>query len=875
MMLSRSRAATLRRCADLLAKDWPGRLAGERVSRWLEAAAPCQLSSNVGSIPAGRHTFAASASSVPADQLPLPESSLLKDDLEDARRAEADDLPAEHEGLAAAAALPGQQFVQTDAVASLPMGQALRQQAAVQGRTWAFETGKLARLAAGSCLVRVADTSVLAAATCQPPPWSRRDAQQLQFEVEYREKLYAVGRIPSTYNKREGAAKEHEVLAGRRIDRALRPLFPKGFALDAAVFASVLSADGTADPDVLAICAASAALQCSPLPWAGPVGAARAALLPGGELVVSPSVAQQEAAALNVLVACTADRVTMLEAEGDQIPEADFLRALRAAVEAAQQLVEPQRQLAQQTGRQTQQAQLAGADSAAVSKVADLAAGPVEAILRNGSLTKSSRAQALQQAKEEVLEQLKASGAFRTEFARVPGSGCVSPADLEHAFSAVLAATLRRLALEEGWRCDGRGPIDLRPVHCEVDSVPVVHGSALFTRGETQSLCTVTVGRRGEQQRSESLLGGESSKRLFVNYSFPAFAVGDTSIGGLRREMGHSELAERALLPVLPDDAAFPFSLRLNADTLASSGSSSMAAVCGGSLALADAGVPLKALVAGVTVGLVTDSAWDGAARKLPPASAAAPAESAPVGRYELLTDQLGMEDQLGDMDLKVAGGRRGITACQLDVKLPGGVPLSILEEALAAAARARAKLLTVMEAALPKERAPSAPVFGSVRIPEGMIGRVIGKEGCELKALEQQFDARLEIGDSGLVSIFAPTLEDYKGARSRVLDLSGESVQEGQVYRGTVSRLLDFGAHVTLEPSGARAWLHISEVSPQRLRSIEDALREGQQVEVLCLGKDGRGQLRVSRKAVLAREAAQAGAKRSLARGGGVDADK
>ncbi|KAL4458391.1 hypothetical protein ABPG75_013256 [Micractinium tetrahymenae] len=875
MLLSRSRAAALRRCADLLAKGWQSGLPGEAVPGWPVAAAACQVGSAASSTPAARHAFATAAGGIPADQLPLAEGSLLRDDTEDALQGAAEDLPPERGELAAAAALSGQRFVLTDAVAQLPMGQALRQEAAVQGRTWVFETGKLARLAAGSCVVRVADTTVLAAATCQPPPWSRRDAQQLQFEVEYREKLYAVGRIPSTYNKREGVVKEHEMLAARRIHRALRPLFPKGFALDAAVFASVLSADGSADPDVLAICAASAALQCSPLPWAGPVGAARAALLPGGELVVSPSVAQQEAATLNVLVACTADRITMVEAEGDQIPEADFLRALRAAVEAAQQLAEPQRQLAEQTGRQTQQVQLAGSDPGAVKKVVDLVAAPIEAILRNSSLTKSSRALALQQAKDDVLERLRATGAFRTEYARVPGSGCVAPSDLDHGFTAVLGGTLRWLALEEGWRCDGRGPIDLRPVHCEADAIPVVHGSALFSRGETQSLCTVTVGRRGEQQKSESLLGGESSKRLFVNYSFPAFAIAETNIGGVRREMGHSELAERALLPVLPDEGAFPFSLRLNADTLASSGSSSMAAVCGGSLALADAGVPLKALVAGVSVGLMTDSSWSGAARELPPSPVAAPAQAAPVGRYELLTDLLGMEDQLGDMDLKVAGTRRGITACQLDVKLAGGVPLHIVEEAFAAAARGRAKLLGVMEAALPKERSASAPTFGSVQIPESMIGRVIGKEGCELKAMEQEYDARVDVDDSGLVSIFAPTQEDYKGAAAKVLDLSGESVKEGQVYRGTVARVLDFGAQVTLEPSGARGWLHISEVSPQRLRSIDDALKVGQQVEVLCLGRDAKGQVKVSRKAVLAREAAQAGAKRSLAHGGGVDADK
>ncbi|EFN54220.1 hypothetical protein CHLNCDRAFT_36088 [Chlorella variabilis] len=851
-----SRAAGGRRFAALLARGWPAHVEREAAAGWLSAGERGRAFHPAAVL---LHPFSSTAGGVPADQLPLPEAK-LKDDVEDAIRGEAEELPAigqEEAALAtAAAAIPGQQPMATDAIAALPMGQALRQEALVQGHTWAFETGKLARLANGSCLVQCGNTTVLAAATCQLPPWSRREAQSLQFEVDYREKLYAVGRIPGTYNKREGTAKEHEVLAGRRIGRALRPLFPKGFALDAAVFASVLSADGGCDPEVMAVSSASAALLCSDMPWAGPVAAARVAMLHDGQLVVGPSVEQQEAAVLDLLVAATADgRVTMLEADGEQVPETQFLNALHLAVSTTQQLIKPQMQLAEQTRRQTRPTQLSGADPAAAPKVAELATPLVEAILRDDKLTKSTRTIALQQAKDSVLARLKANGSFRTEFARVPGSGCVSPADLEHAFTAVLSSALRRLAVEEGWRCDGRGAIDVRPVHCEVDSVPVVHGSALFSRGETQSLCTVTVGRRQEQQKMESLLGGEGVKRLFVNYSFPPFAVGETSTSGMRREMGHSDLAERALLPVIPDMQAFPFSLRLNAETLASAGSSSMAAVCGGALALADAGVPLKALVAGVTVGLLTESSWGGELRLLSSVA-------------------LGMEDQLGDMDLKVAGTSQGITACQLDVKLQGGVPLEILNEAIGLAARGRAKLLGIMEKALPEKRGASAPMFGSVKVPEAMMGRVIGSGGANLKDMEERLDVRVDVGDDGVINVFAPSQNGYQAAEARILDLTGESVKEGAVYRGTVTRLMDFGAMVELEPSGLRALLHISEVSAQRVRSIDDVLQIGQQVEVMCVGRDPKGQVKLSRKAVLAHNAQQQAAK-SVAGGGGFDNDK
>eukprot|EP00887_Chlorella_sp_A99_P006254 scaffold3.g6254.t1 len=692
---------------------------------------------------------------LPADELPVPDaepaaaSAAAAADADTAEALEEAELPSTSDAAAAGAAPDSGDSISGSGgdytIDTLPLGRGLHQAASVAGQRWVFETGRLARVADGACLVQAGGTTVLAGAVCEAQA-PRRDPRGLQLEVDYREKLFAVGRIPGGYNKREGAPREAEI------------------------YASVLSADGEQDPEVLAINAASAALTCSDVPWGGPVAAARVALGRGGELRVNPPAAEAAGARLSLLLAVAeGGRVVMMEGLGEQVPEAELLAAVRAGAEAAAALLPPQRALAARTGRRKRRVLLAGADPAAAQKVQSLAREEVEPVLRNPHLGRNARAAALQAAKEHVLAAVKASGAFRAGFARVPGSGCVSQSDLDHAFAAVVGRLLREMALEEGLRCDGRGLLDVRPIHCELDAIPVVHGSALFTRGETQSLCTVTVGTRAEQQRTETLLGGGGSKGLFVNYSFSGMAVNETAASGLRRELGHSALVERALAPALPSVADFPFTLRLNADTLSSSGSSSMAAVCGGALALVDAGVPLSALVAGVSVGLLRGggAAAGGAAGAAGGgrAGAAAPAEE--WGRYELLVDLLGMEDQLGDMDLKLAGGWQ--------------------------------------------------------------------HEGCQRVA------------------------------------------KEGAVYAVRVVGLRDYGAFVELEATGMRALLHISELAATRVRAVEDVLAVGQSLEVLCIGRDARGNVKLSRKALLARRRGEAAAAAAAAApegapGGGAD---
>lgn len=763
---------------------------------------------------------------------------------------------------------PGSQFVRTDALGSLQLGESLRRSAEFCGQQWQFEAGRVARLADGSCLLRVGHTTLLATAVSGRELHRRRDPLALQFDVEYREKTFAVGRIPSGYNKREGAPKEHEILAGRRVDRALRPLFPKGYAYDTQVSTSVLSADCTLDLDVAAINAASAALMCSDIPWEGPVAAVRVVMDATGKLHVNAPQEGGEAIRvkagprLRLMVAATQDRVVMVEAEGAQVPEAEFARALQLGAREARALLPPQLELAAACGRSKRAALLLGADPAAAKLVEKLALGRVEDILRNADLDKTSRARALLAAKQEVLQTLRDTGSFRFEQARVAGSGCVSPSDLDHAFTALIMRTLRVLAVQEGLRPDGRGLIDLRDIHCEVDTIPVVHGSALFSRGETQSLCTATVGGKGDEQRTESLMEGEGAKRLAVHYAFPAFSINETYVNGQRREAGHSSLVERAMLPVLPSAAEFPFPLRLNADTLASNGSSSLAAVCGGSLALADAGVPLRSLVAGVSVGLMTEHCWDGTAREVGGQAAAAPSggtgEVREWGRYELLTDLMGLEDSLGDMDFKVAGSRAGITACQLDVKVLGGVPESVLVEGLERARVARLAILDIMQSVMSRERSVHSPYYGVVKVNRDSVGRVIGAGGANIKEVSETTGARCDVSsDSGEVRVYAPSKQQFEAAKTRVLELAGENIQEGQRYPVRVVRLADFGAFVEFE-SGVRTLLHISELSQQRVRSVEDVVSLGDTFEVLCLGRDARGHIKISRKALLENSAAQ-----------------
>jgi len=745
----------------------------------------------------------------------------------------------------------------------------------VQEDAWTFEIGRLAKLADGACSLQSGSTTVLTTVASAPGFFfNRRDLRSIPFIVDYREKLYAVGRIPGTYNKREGAPKEHEMLAARRLERALRPLLPRGYSYATQITASVLSADGSADPEVLAINAASAALAVSDIPWGGPLGAARVAWV-NEKLVINPkpSDINEDKAELSLLVAATEESIVMLEASGSIITEEKFIEALRAGVAAARQVLPAQRELQKARNRGKRVAELAGADPAAGRRVTEDIREAADRILRSSDLGCAPRNQALIAAKSAITETMRAAGCWRAEFARVPGSGTVTNSDIEHAFSAVLGSTMRSLVIQEGFRPDGRGPIDLRPFKIEAEHVPVVHGSAVIDAGDTQALCTATVGNISEMQRIESLLGGDDSKRLFVHYSLPDFAlvegVGRSGMSGgplIRHEMDRSSFIERALLPVLPSEDKFPFSVRVNAEALAADGGSGTVAVCGSAVSMHDAGVPLSSLVAAVSVGMMSEGGtWNGEPEKWPRDQ-----QRPPMGQYELITDPIGLEISQGDMELRVAGTAGGITACQLDVQIPGGVPLEVVEEALKRAKVARIRVLSAMEEALPSSSlsggsggkigdattaatAKNAAMFGTLRIPTTSIGAVIGREGSVLRGIEATHGAKVNIGDGGVLTIFAPSTAQFKSACAALRAAAGDTLEQGAVYTGKVVGVKDFGAFIQIPGCDMRALLHISEIAPERIRAVEDVLQMGDSVKVVFLGRDNRGMLKVSRKAALA----------------------
>ncbi|KAK9811328.1 hypothetical protein WJX72_001896 [[Myrmecia] bisecta] len=742
-----------------------------------------------------------------------------------------------------------------EGLAQLEPGESLQAQCELAGQDVVFEVGKLARLADGSCLVRQGNTHVLATAVCGPPhPYHRpRSNGGIPLQVEYRERMYAAGRIPSNAMRRELNLTEREVLAVRAIDRALRPLFAPGFSLPLQVVANVLSSDGEVHPDTLSINAASAALTCSDIPWAGPVGAVRVGRI-GGQLMINPSPSQDEQSDLDLTYVGTLDRAVMVDGQAAQVPEAVIAEALQLAHREAAKLIAPQLELARQAGLTTRQVPLLGADPSAAATVTRLARQPIEAALRDAEAGKAGRARALAAARQATEQKLREMGIMRHENIRLRGSGCASPADIDHAWAALEAAVVRDMALADNVRVDGRGLVDLRPLYCQVNSVPVVHGSALVQRGETQSLVTATVGTAREEQRMDSVLG-EDTKRLIVHYAKPAFATNEVAKAGVmsRREQGHSALVERALAAVMPQQEAFPFTLRINADTLEADGSSAMAAVCGGALALADAGVPITSLVAGVSIGLLSEA---GPSHQLGETGGQAAHErsspAASLGRWELLTDLLDMEARVGDMNLRVAGTREGVTVLQLDIQQPG-VPLDVLSAALERSRTARHSILDTMQAALPVRRERDAPRFGSVEINRELIGKIIGTGGETIKAMQESTGARITVMDSGVVHFFAPSRAQYAAAVKAIDDVTGASIKEGERYPVLVVKLMDFGAFVAF-PNGMQALLHISEISHHKVQSVQDVLQVGQQLEVVCQGRDARGNIKISRKALLPR---------------------
>jgi polyribonucleotide nucleotidyltransferase len=685
-----------------------------------------------------------------------------------------------------------------------------RYETEIAGRTLVLETGKYAKQASGSVLVRYGDTVVLATAQASDEPI---EADFLPLTVEFEERHYAVGKIPGSFMRREGRPGEKAILSARMTDRPIRPLFPKGFRHEVQVIVTVLSADQKNPPDILGPIAASAALMLSDIPWEGPVASVRVGLL-GGQLVLNPTLQELEESALDLVVAGSRDAILMVEAGAQEVDEETLVQALEFAHREMQPILDLQERMARELGKPkmawTPPETLPEEEKEALYRLA-LEKG-LSQVLQTAS--KGERSRALSAFAESlILEALP-----RLE----DGAPDESKKPLyESAFDEIVRRELRRLVLEEGKRADGRGPRDLRPIWIEVDVLPRAHGSAVFTRGETQVLGTVTLGTGRDEQIIDDL-GIDETDPFLVHYNFPPFSTGEVKRlrGVSRREVGHGNLAKRALRAVLPSQEAFPYTIRVVGDVLESNGSSSMATVCAGSLALMDAGVPVKAPVAGVAMGLV----WENE-------------------KAVILTDILGLEDALGDMDFKVAGTRQGVTALQMDNKV-GGLPREVLKEALLQAREARLKILDLMEMVLPAPRPslkPFAPRILSLKVPVEKIGIVIGPGGKNVRALEE-LGVEVDIEEDGTIRIYSSDMEKAEKAKARIEELTREA-KVGEIYEGTVTKITPFGAFISLFP-GTEGLLHISQVAPGRVERVEDHLKVGDVIKVKVHRIDEKGKI-------------------------------
>jgi polyribonucleotide nucleotidyltransferase len=681
----------------------------------------------------------------------------------------------------------------------------------LDGRLISAETGTLAKQADGAACLRLGDTIVLATATMADP---REGVDFFPLLVDYEEKMYAAGKIPGVrYIRREGRPGENAILSARRIDRCIRPLFPAGFRNDIQVVCTVLSADPDNAADIPAMVGASAALGLSCIPFQGPVGAVRVGRVEDS-FVVNPTYAERDQSDLDLIIAVSPTGVVMLEGMADQLPESVMLEAIRFGVPHAEAVMEMQRRLVADGGREKIEFTPLVVGDDIGEAVARFAAAIREAIQKSDKKDRED-------ATAELLEGLS------TELAEQFPERLT---EIKAALDEQTYQELRGLILDEGRRPDGRGPEEIRPVSCEVGLLPRAHGSGLFTRGQTQVMSVVTLGGVGDEQLIDDL-GVIESKRYMHHYNFPPYSVGEVRPirGASRRDIGHGSLVERAMLPLLPDEESFPYTVRVVSEVLESNGSSSMASVCGSSLALMDAGVPIRTAAAGISVGMVSDDT-----------------------RQQILTDIQGVEDFSGDMDFKVAGTREGVTALQMDVKLKG-LSLAMLEEAFAQGRRARESLLDKMEqciAAPRPELAPHAPRVFTLEINPEKIGDIIGPGGKTIKKLEADFDCQVDIQQEGRVFIAAADQASGEQALKAVQDIVRD-LQVGEVYTGKVVRVVPFGAFVELLP-GRDGLLHISQIARQRIDKVEDVLNVGDEVEVRVIEIDPQGKVRLSRKDLL-----------------------
>jgi len=688
----------------------------------------------------------------------------------------------------------------------------IKESVEIGGRTLSIETGRMAKQADGAALVQYGDTVVLVTSVISKEPLE--GATFLPLLVDYREKTYAAGKIPGGFFKREGRPTEKEILSARLIDRSIRPLFPKGFNHEVQIIANVLSSDQQNDSDILALIGASASLAIAGAPFEGPIGVVRVGR-EGDRLLVNPTFHQRDEGDIDLVVAGFADRVLMVEGGMREITDEDFVKAVEFGLEFIAKTIEVQRRVAEVCGKPRMAFEPKEPSEEIVREIETRFRSQIADAVRIGE--KEKRQAEVDRIKEDALQALLETYPEQE-------------VDIVTALVNIERAEVRRLVSEEGLRVDGRRLRDLRPVSCEVGILPRTHGSALFTRGQTQALAVTTLGTAIDEQRVEDL-EGETTKSYMLHYNFPPFSVGEIRPlrSPARREIGHGALAERAIQPVIPDSEIFPYTIRVVSDILESNGSSSMATVCSGSLSLMDAGVPIKAPVAGVAMGLMKDG-----------------------DIYHILTDILGIEDHHGDMDFKIAGTRKGLTAVQMDLKITG-IPLDVLKEIVFQSIEARETIHGIMENTISEPRAEIsiyAPRIVAIRVDKDKIRDIIGPGGKTIRKIIDETGVVIDISDDGEVKIASP---DGR-ALERALDMVNALIEEpevGKVYNGTVRRIVDFGAFVEILP-GKEGLLHISEIEHHRINSVRDVLKEGEQVLVKVIGTERDGKIRLSRKALL-----------------------
>jgi polyribonucleotide nucleotidyltransferase len=689
-----------------------------------------------------------------------------------------------------------------------------------------ISTGSIARLANGAVTISKGETTLFVSATAAEDLRSP-DQDFFPLTVDYREKFAAAGRFPGGYFRREGKPSDKEILTSRLCDRPLRPLFPEGFLNEVQVIGLLLSADQINDSDVLMVNGASAALLCSDIPWNGPIAGIRLGRI-NGQFVVNPTHEEQYQSDLDLIYVGNEKDMMMIEGSADQLPEADFIAALEYSQKAIQPIIAAQRKLAAMYSKAKRQFPLVVCEAKALAIC--------ERVANEGDQLKKAIFLASKKERGDAVKAVveKAKAACKAELGDV-----FDARQIKMAFEKLQEKVYRNAIIQSGERADGRTPKDLRPISCEVDVLPRVHGSSLFQRGETQGLVLATLGTSKDAQEVDAITGGPSKRSFLLHYNFPPFSVGETGRFGMtsRRETGHGNLAERSLLSVLPSEQDFPYSIRLVSEIMESNGSTSMASVCGGTLALLDAGVPIKAPVAGISCGLVTED------------------QSGQIVKHRVLTDIIGAEDHYGDMDFKICGTREGITAFQLDLKIHG-LPIGIAKEAIAQNKVSRDAILDIMGKVMPSTRPelkPCAPRTHRIKIPSDKIGALIGPGGKNIKRITEYTGCQIDIDqdDSGWVTIFATDGEKLARAVNEV-NLISAQIELEKTYKGIVRSVKEFGAFVECLP-GQEGLVHISELADFRVNRVEDIVKLGDEIIVKCVGIDDKGRVRLSRRAAIA----------------------